>query len=250
MAKESELIRRCMDLIERSEKTQSVTHTSFLTPAEQYEISEWLNYTGISNTYFEGGYSGSERTALFVLPSWCDMTSLDISEYMSAVKITAGFGMPGHRDYLGSILGLGIKREWIGDILIDKNIAFVLCLKPSDELIISTLDHVSRYGVKADHADFSSIVAPKKSVKSLYFTVQSMRFDAIVGSLFGLSRSHAVKLIAAGAASLNYSVCFKNDAPVKDGDIITVRGLGKAKLIGQTGQSRKGRTFLSAERYL
>ena len=248
MAKESELIRRIRDLSERSEKTSTVTHSSFLTPAEQYEVDLWLKYKG-TRFVWDGGYPDAERKIVFFYSKW-DEGDIRPEQYISCVKITAGFGTPSHRDYLGSILGLGLRREWIGDIIVSDNTAYIMCLVPADATVINELNHVSRYGVKCEKIPLISVPVPKKIVKHLSFTVQSRRFDAIVGGVFGISRSRAVKLIAGGHATLNYKECDKNDAYVEDGDVISVRGLGKAVLIGQSGQSRKGRLFLSAERYL
>ena len=249
MAKESELIRRIRDLSERSERSSSVTHSTFLTPAEQYEAEQWIKPKNI-NAVFLGGTSDSERRIAVFYPEYMDKEEIKDADFLSAIKITAGFGTPGHRDYLGSILGLGIKREWIGDILINDNIAYVICLPPSNLTILSGLTHVSRYGVRCESVPVQEVPIPKKTVKQLSFTVQSRRFDAIIGCIFGISRTRAAKLISSGAATLNYQECLKNDAYVDDGDVISARGYGKAKLIGQTGQSRKGRIFLSAERYV
>ena len=249
MAKDSELIRRIRDLQERSERSSSVTHSSFLTPAEQYEVDQWARYSG-KNVRWYGGYPDAERKIVFFLPEWETESFDPADKYISSVKITTGFGSPSHRDYLGSILGLGLRREWIGDIIIEDSTAYVICLVPSDSTIISDLKHVSRFGVKCERTGIEEIPVLKKNVKFLSFTVQSRRFDAVTGSIFGISRSKAVRLIAAGNATLNYTECLKNDTYVNDGDVISLRGFGKARLIGQSGQSKKGRLFLTAERYI
>lgn len=250
MAQDADLIRRVQDLAERCERTQAMTHSSFLTPAEQYDIRQRYARNSGNSLRFGGGYPGAERQVACFVPDWFPEEDDPSEEILACVKITAGFGTPGHRDYLGSVLGLGIKREWIGDILIFDDTAYIVCLKPVNETLLSDLDHVSRYGVRCEPAPLSAIPAPEKKVKIVTFTVQSPRFDAVVGAVFGISRSHAVRLIAGGAASLNYAECTKNDAAVREGDIISVRGYGKAKMLSPSGQSRKGRTFLSAERYL
>ena len=85
--------------------------------------------------------------------------------------------------------------------------------------------------------------------KEIRFTVQSPRFDAVLSETFRLSRTGAAKLIAAGAASLNYLPCEKNDAPVSEGDVISLKGYGKAEIREIGGASRKGRLFVSAEIY-
>lgn len=74
-----------------------------------------------------------------------------------------------------------------------------------------------------------------------------MRFDAVTAGMFNLSRTSAAGYIAAGDASLNYSQCFKADAPVKQGDVISLRGCGKGVVGEEGGMSKKGRTFVNAE---
>ena len=85
--------------------------------------------------------------------------------------------------------------------------------------------------------------------RTVTFTVQSSRFDTIVGAMFGMSRTAAARLIQSGLAQLNYTECIKLDTEVKEGDVISLRGHGKGVLSGTGGKSRKGRTFLTADIY-
>jgi len=93
------------------------------------------------------------------------------------------------------------------------------------------------------------VTAPERRVKVRTFTVQSMRLDAVAAGLFGLSRTTAAALIHAGAASLNHLPCLHTDAPIREGDVISIRGHGKATVAELSGQSRKGRTFLQYYSY-
>ena len=103
--------------------------------------------------------------------------------------------------------------------------------------------------MKVSPARLEDIKAPERKVKKVSFSVKSMRFDAVLAGLFGLSRTQAASLIAEGEASLNYSECTKNDAAVGAGDIISLRGHGKAEIASSGGVSRKGRLFVEAEIY-
>ena len=93
----------------------------------------------------------------------------------------------------------------------------------------------------------AGVPVPERKRREVRFTVQSLRFDAVLGETFRLSRTQATKLIALGAASLNYLPCLKNDAPVSEGDVISLKGHGKATVAEVGGQSRKGRLFITAE---
>ena len=241
-----EFIKRISDLADRCERTGSVTSTGFLTPAEQYALRS-LHIPAEVTLYLTGGMEGCERQIAFFLPWYMQTEDFDPAEYIRAVKLTAYFGEPGHRDYMGAALGLGIKREWIGDIQVAGKECYIFCLPSVEPLLLDELDKVGRHGVKAESLPLLAVPAPEKKVKTVTFTVKSLRLDAVTGAMFGLSRTAAADLIRMGAASLNYTECDKVDAPVKEGDVISLRGHGKGTLAAQGGKSRKDRLFLTAE---
>lgn len=96
----------------------------------------------------------------------------------------------------------------------------------------------------------SDVPVPERRVKNISFTVKSLRLDAVTGDMFGISRTTAAELIRIGAVSLNYSICEKPDAPVREGNILSVRGKGKGRISEIGGRSKKDRLFVSAEIYL
>ncbi len=242
-----ELIRRGEDLRERCERTCSVTNTAFLTPAEQYALSAWSRRAADCRMILRGGVEGAERCAAFFLPFYMEETDFDPGEYIRCIKVTAGFGQPGHRDYMGAVLGLGIKREWLGDIMVEGSTAHIFCLNTVADHLLASLDKVGRYGVKTREIPLSEAPVPKREVKEVTFSVMSLRLDAVAAGMFNLSRTSAAGMIAAGEVSLNYSECLRPDAIVQPGDIVSVRGCGKGSLASVGGQSRKGRTFVTAE---
>ncbi len=244
----SELIKRAEDLSARCEKTASVTHTAFLTPAEQYELDKWAKFADC-NMVLCGGNAQCERRAAFFLPYYMDAEEFKPEEYISAMQVKTGFGEPSHRDYMGAVLGLGIKREWLGDIWVNGDTAHIFCLQSVERHLLDGLDKVGRYGVKTRKIELCDIVPPERKVKQVTFSVKSARFDAVCAGMFNLSRTSAADKIAAGEASLNYSVCMKTDAAVKQGDIISIRGCGKGTVGEQGGMSKKGRIFIQAEIY-
>lgn len=241
-----EFIKRITDLADRCERSGSVTYTGFLTPAEQYALKA-LRIPAEATFHLSGGGEGCERQIAFFLPWYLSPEDFDPAEYIRAVKLTACFGEPGHRDYMGAALGLGIKREWIGDIRVMGAECYIFCLPSVEPLLLEELNKVGRYGVKTAALSPVDVPLPERRVKTVTFTVKSLRLDAVTGAMFGLSRTAAADLIRMGAASLNYSECDKVDAPVKEGDVISLRGHGKGTLAAQGGKSRKDRLFLTAE---
>ena len=220
---EEDLLRRAADLAERCERTATVTSTAFLTPAEQYALTNWARHRDCT-LVLHGGGAGCERRAAFFLPFYLAAEDFDPAEHLCAVHFSAPFGAPGHRDYLGAILGLGIRREWVGDILVQEHGAYVFCL-PSVAPALLELEQVGRTGVKAAAVELAAVPVPERKVRPVTFTVQ----------------------IRAGAVHLNYTECLRPDAPVAPGDVLSLRGAGKGSVTEVGGMSRKGRQFVTAE---
>ena len=244
----SDFIKRIEDLAARCEKNSGVTFTSFLTPAEQYELScsGICSATGGPSLLLSGGGAECERKIAFFLPWYMEPESFEIPDYICALKLRSFFGEPGHRDYLGAVLGLGISRDRIGDIIVLGDTAYLYCL-PGIKRAVLELEKVGRCGVKVSELPLSEVPAPEREVRKLSFTVKSLRLDAVVGDMFGVSRTKAAEFIRLGAVSLNYSVCEKTDAEVRENDVISLRGKGKGCITSVGGKSKKDRLFIEAE---
>ena len=241
----NELIKRAEDLARRCERTGCITATGFLSPAEQYLLDNHFR-GGDCTLLFVGGAESCERARAFFLPDYMEREYFDASEYIRAIKLTAHFGTPGHRDYMGALLGMGVGREWIGDIWVDGANAYVFCMESVMSHLLS-IDKVGRCGVTAEEIGLASVPERKLEVKERSFSVMSMRLDAVAGGMFDMSRTEAAKHINEGNVSLNYQQCFKTDSRVQEGDIISLRGAGKGRVTGTGGTSRKGRLFVYTE---
>ncbi len=242
-----EILKRAAELAMRCEQRGTLTATGFLTPAEQFALAHAPALRGC-RLLFSGGYPGAERCAAFFLPDWMEETAFDPSEYLRALRLTAAFGTPGHRDYMGAILGMGVGREWVGDILVAENQATVVC-QPSILRHLLGIEKVGRWGVKAAELPLSDIPVRQIRADERHYTVMSARLDAVAAGLFHLSRAETVRQIALGGLSLNYTPCLRPDAPVKEGDVLSLRGTGKGRIAEIGGSSRKGRLFVTAEFY-
>lgn len=244
---QADFLRRIEDLSARCERANILTNTTFLTPAEQALAAERLRRKPGCRFALHGGGEDCERKVLFFLPDWQEEVSA--GDAIDAIELQASFGTPSHRDYLGALLALGVRREWLGDIRIREQSAWVFCL-PSVTRQLLELRQAGRVSVHAAQVPLASVPAPVYQRKALSFTVQSLRLDAVAGELFGISRTGAARKIAEGAVSLNYLPCLKPDAAVSEGDVISLRGTGKGVILSLGGQSRKGRQYVHAERYL
>ena len=243
----TELIKRGEDLARRCEQKYILTNTGFLTPAERWALEHDPDLR-LSRMVFSGGYDDAERTMAFFLPEYMEESELDIAEHIRCIRLKAAFGEPGHRDYMGAILGMGVGREWVGDILVQGETAYVFC-QPSVLRHLLSIEKVGRCGVKAEEIPLDGVPLQPRKTEERSFTVMSPRLDAVCAGMFRLSRTESARQIEAGLVSLNYTECLKTDQPVSEGDVLSLRGAGKGKLTAFGGSSRKGRLFITAEIY-
>ena len=248
---DEELLKRAEDLARRCEKSASVTATAFLTPAEAYTLENWAKRGTDCTVLLRGGHPDAERRCAFFLPDWMDAADFDEGEYLCALECVARFGAPGHRDVLGAALGLGIERDRLGDILIDGETAWIFCLPTVKEHLLLNLDKVGRWGVKVREVSLADVSQQERRMKESTFSVKSPRLDAVCAGMFGTSRTAAAEVITQGSVTLNYAICLKCDAQIKEGDILSMRGRGKGVILDAGGaMSRRGRLFVKTGIFL
>lgn len=154
-----------------------------------------------------------------------------------------------HRDYLGAILNLGINRSKIGDIFIKDSDAFVFCDSIMSRYLMDTLEKIRHTNVVLEKVDPSLLVATRE-YQVITGTVSSIRLDSIISIAFHSSRSSMLSYITSGKVFVNGREVLYNSYQLKDGDIISVRGLGKVKYEGQSGITKKGRISITLLKYI
>lgn len=251
---ERTLLARVLDKLELAQARGVPAHTPFLSPGEQAAVSSLLNAWGRPRHLFWGGYPGGERQVCAFLPDWQEEDDLlsDPEGPLAALeaRFPAGAGLT-HRDILGSLMGLGITREKLGDILLpEPGRCQVVALRDSLPILLSQWEGAGRWRVSPRELPLSQLTPRPAQVKTIRDTVATPRLDAVVAAGFSLSRSKAAGYISAGRVALNHRDCLKADRQVEEGDVLTCRGLGKCVVREVPGQSKKGRTMLVLERYL
>ena len=239
------LLRKTKDLVSKSEKTFSVVYSHFLTPAQQMFLLNYDEFAGVLS--FEGGYEDAERSICRICTNeYNSDDGLPIILY--SVRATDKNAVLSHRDVLGALMGLGIKREMIGDIMTNQNKAQFFCHDSVSGFVEMNLTKIGRYSVEINKSDFSEIIPPPK--KPVNINVSSMRLDSVCGECFGVSRTKAAEIIRRGLVSVNWQITDSISCEVKAGDRISMRGKGKIRLGEVTGQSKKGRLFVTVYRYV
>ena len=235
------LISRMEDLSKTAMKTGSAA-SRFLTPTQAHVVSNYFKHKGVSLS-FEGGFDDAERVrAVFLNPEW---GKYDNAALFSALVFEfRPQDTLGHRDILGSLMALGIERDTVGDIVVVDNTATIVCLPELSRYIMENLIKAGRVGITAKEISVDELPSRQEEMRIKTDTVASQRLDAILSAAFRLSRAKASELITAGNASLDYQVCMQPTKEVSEGSLISVRGLGRAKVLEIGGTSRKGRMFV------
>lgn len=244
------IVSKAFDAVQLAERQYCEKSVGFLDPHMARVIENELRgkVPPDIKTEFCGGYDEAERCMLICRPEYIEP---DYDSIIGALMITGrDIDTLSHRDYLGSLMGLGIKRENIGDILPydDRCIIFV---KPSmADYIIGNLSKVGRHGVKISKSKLSDIVVPKKKTQYIRGTVSGLRLDAVVAEAFNMSRSKAADLIKAEKVNLNFETAKSVSDSVGEGDLISVRTFGRFKLTEICGITSKGRHSIIIEKYI
>lgn len=244
------LLAKTIDKLERAQKRQTVENTDFLSPAEQAVVQAMLRHCGSINTCFFGGYEGAERAVCVFMPDW--MEELDESDSPLAAVQTELYSQAklSHRDILGALMGLGLTRGKIGDILLSESRCQVLVRREVLSVVTSQWESAGRYGVSPREISLSELDFTPPSLKEISTTVQSLRLDSVFSSGFSMSRSKAVEQIASGRVSVNHVESKKPDKLLDEGDTVSCRGLGKFVLREVSGKSRKDRIIIKIDRYV
>ena len=235
------------DKADKAQKIHGAVYTKFLAPREQHLISERLKRFVDIECY--GGYEGSERNLVcFYLK---DDFWGDIEFPLSVLKITAtNKKVYSHRDYLGAILSLGIKRELTGDIITGDECAYVFCHIEIADYILYNLEKVANARVVIEKCSSSEVEVPQRSFKQKDDTVASMRIDCIISSALNMSRGNSLEAIKRGFVTLNYEEVESASANVGDGDVISVRGYGKFIVETDGLLTKKGRYHIHIKQYI
>ena len=260
---DSSLISRLDDLVRRSDRGE-IAYTAFLTPSDAVSAKDHLKSAGLEDRILiKGGYEDAERVRIFILPEYLvvlgdldaeppqDVTDT-LRDAVTAVKIQgSGYRSLTHRDYLGSILALGLERNALGDIAVtDEFSAVVITSSKIAEFLSGELDRVASDSVKVSILADTKSISIKRDMQEINDTVASSRLDCIVASLTGISREKAQALIKSGLVELDYRPAQSCDTNLTPPATVSIRGYGKYTVSSFDGETRKGRLRLRAFKYI
>lgn len=241
---------RVLDQAEQALKTWEVGLTDFLSPPELAEAQRMLDQLTEIHLLAWGGYPQAERQRLAIARS--DLT-LDPSQVTVAALNIAGnflFDPATHRDFLGALLGTGIVRDKVGDVIVlGERGAQAIVVPEIVEFLEMHLTQVRSVPVKTQRIDLSELKIREPRKKTLTTVEASLRLDAIASAGFGMSRSKMAELIAAGDVRVNWKETTQASYSLKSGDLVAIRGKGRL-VVEEVAMTKKERYRVQLTRFM
>ncbi len=272
------LLARLDDLCDRAARGVAAV-SPFLTPREgKYAARQLASRITAGTALLYGGFPMAERVRAIILPDYVEgmlapdalahdpigtLEAVGLGELADALReaVTvvcikgSGYRALSHRDFLGSVLGLGLDRDAIGDIVVSDADGTPVCAYLVTDariaaFLMTDLRKVATDTVQVSCPPAGADVVPARRLAPIRDTVASERLDCVVAALCNLSRESAQNAVRGGLVELDYEPITDCDRTVEPPAILSVRGIGKFSVEAFCGETRKGRMRLSAGKYI
>ena len=250
------LLAQILDKIEFSKQREKLEYTDFLDMYQVALVKTFMKKIEFSNYVLYGGFENAERNILIIYPEKYNMSMVEknYSKIIKVIRVSLGDEEKGkytHRNYLGGLIKLGMKREKVGDILVFKNGADIITFVDFANTLKTELGSLTRFqNSKIIVDEISKIRKQEIKIEEVKIIVPSLRLDNIVSDLAKTSRSKAVQIMEAQRVFVNGKNEIKASKQIKQNDIITIRGKGRFIIKEFTGTTRSGRTVILVEKYI
>ncbi len=242
-----EWLSRCEDFEQSVLKYKSVRFSHFVSP---HELALFRTHYRLSPDVTVMVYGGSDDAERVILGFFPDFVVPDKTDFpITPIRIDNVSGC-NHRDVLGAVLGLGIKREMIGDIYFDDDFAVLMCETSAKDYIIYNLKTVGRKKVEPQEWQESTNLSLSHKFKEMSVIVSSLRLDAIISAVTGMGRNDSSKHITQDYVNVNFMLESNPDKKLNIGDVVSVRHHGRFVVEGIAGETKKGRTVLNIKKYI
>lgn len=241
---------RSIDQAEQALKTWEVVCTDFLSPPELADVQQIFQRLTEVQLFNWGGYPQAERQRVAIARSELPLDSSQVA--IAAIDIAGNFLFDSatHRDFLGALLGTGLVREKVGDILVlGERGAQAIVVPELVEFLEISLNQVRSVPVKTRRIDLSELKIREPKKKELTTVEASMRLDAIASAGFGMSRSKMSDIINAGDVRVNWKEITQPSHQLKAGDLVAIRGKGRLE-VGEVAVTKKERYRVQLTRFM
>ncbi|WP_409305348.1 RNA-binding protein [Peribacillus sp. SCS-155] len=245
---EKEFIDQSLQWIGRVKETYSQKLTDFLDPREQQILVALLGHDQEVKLELFGGHPQAERKRALLYPDYITPEQEDFSISLIEIKYPVKFVTIEHRQVLGTLMSLGIKREKFGDILVSGQRVQFLAAGEIESYLFANLEKIGKATVSMKKVALEEAIVAEEVWDESTFTVSSMRLDTVISSILNLSRQKAQTLITSGKVKLNHKQTEHISEECREGDTISVRGFGRCSILSIEGKTKKEKWRITAGR--
>lgn len=245
-----------LDKIEFSKSKQKIEFSDFLDMYQVALVENFFRKIKFQDYKLYGGYEDAERKVAVIYPDKYneEMLKKNYNKILKVVKIILPENEKGkysHRNYLGGIIKLGLKREKVGDIVVSEDGAEIITLADFSQILLQQLPTLTRFNnSRILEKEINELEAQELKIEEVKIIVPSLRMDNIISDLIRTSRNKAVEVIKQERVFINGQNETKPSKTIKIGDKITVRGKGRFVIKKVEGTTRSGRTVLLIEKFV
>ncbi|MBA4547542.1 RNA-binding protein [Thermoactinomyces intermedius] len=245
---ERPFVERSLDYVHRASDRNQLVVTPFLDPREQFILTSVVKREPDLLFCLDGGYPEAERKRALIVPDYYGENPewTDLVFYRLETKDSKELK---HRDVLGALTGLGIKRNMLGDILPHGKGCDIIVAGEMAEYIFLGIGQVGRHRVSIRKINRAELTLPERNGKIRTASVASMRVDAVISEGYRVSRTKAASMVKSGKCKVNWKLVDQPDYPVAPGDLISLRGFGRLAVESIEGHSKKGRIWIKLSTY-
>lgn len=238
---ERDFVKKSLARVENVQRTYVPRILDFHDPREQEIIASIVKYVGDVEVVFDGGFEESERSRAYIYPEMLEASNSDYEIVIFKASYLSKFVKIEHRNVLGALLSLGIIREKMGDIKIEDGAVYFVVCEEIASFIENNLTKIGAASIKLERVSRDELPTVEEDWVERSVSVSSMRLDAIVSSITNLSRQQSQNLIESGKVKVNWREQTSASVHLNVGDVLSIRGSGRKKILNFLGQSKKGK---------
>ncbi|MGM7720290.1 RNA-binding protein [uncultured Metabacillus sp.] len=213
--------------------------TDFLDPREQEIVASVIGENSDVKVSFSGGSDDTERKRALLYPDYFQPELEDFKLTVFEVQYPSKFITLQHRQVLGSLMSLGLKRSKFGDIRFSESIVQFVSASEVADYIKANFQEVGRAKISLKVISMNEFIPHVEDVHELVTTVSSLRLDVVCSAIYNLSRQKIQPLIANGLVKVNWKTVDSVSFECRLGDTLSVRGYGRSKLLAIEGKTKK-----------
>ncbi|WP_442603785.1 RNA-binding protein [Paenibacillus sp. KN14-4R] len=247
---ERHFVDRALEWITRAADSHAVTRTDFLDPRQAFILTTLVNRNLDVHCIFNGGTPSAERKRAIIGPSYRELEEEDFGlEVLQIQSDDSKFASLEHGDFMGAVLNVGMKRDKVGDIHVNIHTAHIVIASEAISYMHLQLSQVHRVHVQTEILPISKLEISVQKLEELSFSVASMRLDGILSDAWRLSRAKIVQPIQAGKCRVNWKPELSPSKELKEGDVVSLQGFGRFKVLEVEGLTKKGRLRVKIGKY-